>query len=139
MAKNHRVELRLNDEDYERLRQRAESFQTTMTGAVESLLRISAPVALFNVRDVGVRGRRRVSVRFSSGMVVHGFLWSRGRQLLAPRVRVRGRYVPIVQGSKEFWHLLREAFEQKLARDGHPWDVEPNRDLELAGVRLAAL
>jgi hypothetical protein len=136
MAKNHRIEVRLNEEDYQRLRQRAEVLGTTLTGAVESLLRVSSSVALFNVRSVGVRGRRRVSVRFSSGMAVHGFLWSRGGQLLAPRVHTPKGYVPIVRGSKAFWKQLRALFERELPEHIY---VAPDGEVEVADARFAAM
>lgn len=141
MAKNNRVDIRLNDDDYQHLKARAASCQMTLTGAVESLLRVSAPVALFGVRNVGVRGRRRVSVRFSNGMVVHGFLWSNGGQLLGPRIRTNGGWVPIVDGSPEFWHLLRELFETKLTREQgqYRWEVQPEEVLEAAEARFAGV
>ena len=50
-------------------------------------------------------------MRFSSGMVVHGFLWSQRRQLLGPRIQVHTpaglRWRRIVDGSRDFWRTLR--------------------------------
>jgi len=54
MAKNHRVEIRLGEEeDYQTLLARAEQFDDTMTGAIEHLLRMAVPVAICGVRAVG--------------------------------------------------------------------------------------
>ena len=127
MAKNHRVEIRLSEEDYQTLRERAELYHDTMTGAIERLLYMSVPIGICGVRAVGNQGRRTFSVRFSSGMVVHGFLWSQGRQLLGPRIRVPRpgggwRWRRIVDGSPQFWHTLREFCEEEL--EGQAEEVE---------------
>lgn len=117
MAKNHRVEVRLNDDEYDLLREQAAFYGTSLTAAVERLLHIPFPVAAVGVREVGVRGRRRVNIRFSNGMVVHGFLWSRRGQLLAPAVRGDYGYVRIVNGSPEFWRTLRQFCARELGVD----------------------
>lgn len=117
MAKNHRVELRLNDDDYQLLQERAGHHRTTMTKAVESLLHLAVPVRLDGVYEVGVMGRRRFSVRFSNGMTVHGFLWSRGRQLLPPMYRTDNGYRRTVDGTLAFWHSLRELCVAQLEAD----------------------
>jgi len=44
MAKNHRVEIRLSEEDYQTLRERAEQYHDTMTGAIERLLHMGVPI-----------------------------------------------------------------------------------------------
>lgn len=118
MPKKHRVEIRLSDEDYQTLRERAAQYDDTLTGAIERLLHTSVPVGICGVEEVGKKGRRRFSVRFSSGMIVHGFLWSRGGQLLGPRVRVEhqggSHWFRIVDGSRAFWHRLRELCKEEL-------------------------
>ena len=119
MRKNHRVEIRLSDEDYQTLQERASQYDDTLTGVIERLLHTSVPVGICGVRQVGNQGRRRFSVRFSSGMIVHGFLWSQGGQLLGPRIRVHAqgggwRWLRIVSGSPAFWHQLRELCEEEL-------------------------
>jgi len=127
MAKNRRVEIRLSEEDYQTLRERAERYGDTMTAAIERLLHMGVPIGICGVRRVGNRGRRTFSVRFSSGMVVHGFLWSRGGQLLGPRIRVASpgggsRWRRIVDGSPQFWRALREICEAEL--EGQAEEVE---------------
>lgn len=119
MAKKHRVEIRLSDEDYQTLQERAAQNDDTLTGTIERLLHTNVPVGICGVRQVGNQGRRRFSVRFSNGMIVHGFLWSQGGQLLGPRMRVYtqgggSRWLRIVSGSPAFWHQLRDLCEQEL-------------------------
>jgi len=133
MAKNRRVEIRLSEEDYRTLCARAEQYHDTMTGAIERLLRMGVPVGIRGVRPVGNQGRRTFSVRFSSGMVVHGFLWSRGGQLLGPRIRVPNpnggwRWRRIVDGSRQFWLAIRELCEEELggqAEEAQTEEQEP--------------
>jgi hypothetical protein len=119
MPKKHRVEIRLSDENYQTLQDRVAQYDDTITGVIERLLHTSVPVGICGVRQVGNEGRRRFSVRFSSGMIVHGFLWSQGGQLLGPRIRVPRpdggwRWFRIVDGSSAFWHQLRELCEEEL-------------------------
>jgi hypothetical protein len=125
MAKNRRVEIRLNEEDYHSLLARADQYGESMTGAIERLLHMAVPVGICGVREVGSRGRRRFSLRFSNGMIVHGFLWSRGHQLLGPRVQVFTETGPhwsrLVDGPREFWQQVRELCEDKL-------EIEPTQD-----------
>ena len=127
MAKNHRVEVRLSDEDYQTLRERAEQYDDTMTGAIERLLHMNVPVAICGVRHVRTQGRRRFSVRFSGGMVVHGSLWSQGGQLLGPRIQVHTpaglRWRRILDGSRDFWRALRALCEKEL--EGEAEEIEP--------------
>jgi len=129
MAKNHRVEIRLGEEeDYQTLLARAEQFDDTMTGAIEHLLRMAVPVAICGVRAVGSQGRRRFSVRFSSGMVVHGFLWSQRRQLLGPRIQVHTpaglRWRRIVDGSRDFWRTLRALCVKEFVGESQEIELE---------------
>jgi hypothetical protein len=124
----------LNDEDYRRLKGIAEYHQTTLTGAVELVLRVARPTAVLGVQDVGVRGRRRVNIQFSNGMIVHGFLWSRGGQLLAPSIpNPRGQgYIRLVNGTREFWHSLRRFVAAELGVDDVPVEEPaPDREGEL--------
>jgi hypothetical protein len=127
MAKEHRIEVRLGEEDYRSLLDRTELYGGSVTRAIEGLLRIAVPTKICGVRGVGVAGRRRFSVQFSNGMIIHGFLWSRGHQLLGPRVwNENGRWARIVDGSPEFWHRLRDLCE---------WELEPEPEL-LEKVRV---
>lgn len=129
MPKNRRIEIRLSEEDYQTLRARAEQYHDTMTGAIERLLRMGVPTGICGVRYAGKQGRRRFSVRFSSGMVVHGFLWSKGGQLLGPRIRVPrpgggSRWHRIVDGSKQFWHALRGICKDEFAGEAEEIEQE---------------
>lgn len=108
MPKNHRVELRLNGQDYQLLNERAGYFGVTRTRAVETLVRMAVPMRIYGGYEVGTRGRHRLSIRFTNGMSVHGFLWSRGGQLLGPTVVASGRRTRIVDGTPEFWRRVHE-------------------------------
>lgn len=50
MAKTHRIEVRLNDEDHALLVKRAHGFGGNMTEAIESLLHAIRPVAILGVK-----------------------------------------------------------------------------------------
>jgi hypothetical protein len=133
LCPNRRVELRLTEKDYQNLRRVADFYGTTLTHAVEILLRTSQPLAVRSVQEVGVRGRRRVSIQFSNGMIVNGFLWSRGGLLLGPTIRAHGGYrVRIVHGSREFWDTLRRFCRAELGVAHEPQDAR-------AGDRAAEL
>ena len=119
MAKTRRVEIRLTDEDHALLRKRSQNFDGSMTKAIESLLHSIRPADIIGVRPAGKRGRVRFSLRFSNGMVVHGFLWSRGGQLLGPSVFDRGRWCRIVDGPKQFWCDVRSLCEEFLTTTGY--------------------
>jgi hypothetical protein len=109
MPKTRRVQIRLTEEDHALLTARAQQhFDGSITRAIEWYIRIFRPAAIIGVRPAGRRGRVSFSVRFSNGMVVHGFLWSRGGQLLRPRHWAGDHYVRQVDGSREFWADLRE-------------------------------
>lgn len=114
MAKTRRVEFRLSDEDHALLVQQAHRFGGSMTEAIQSLLHAIRPVAIIGVRPAGKRGRVRFSLRFSNGMVIHGFLWSRGGQLLGPSVFYEGRWYKVIQGPKQFWRDVRSLCEESL-------------------------
>lgn len=114
MAKTHRIDIRLNDADHALLVKRAHEFGGNMTEAIESLLHSIRPVAILGVKNVGKRGRVRFSLRFSNGMVVHGFLWSRGGQLLGPSVFDKGHWHRIVNGPRRFWRDVRSLCEESL-------------------------
>ena len=109
MPKTRRIEVRLTEEDHAALMARAQQhFEGSITKAIEWYLRIFRPATIIRVRPVGNRGRVSFSIRFFNGMVVHGFLWSRGGQLLAPRHRDGNHFVRHLDGSREFWAVLRE-------------------------------
>jgi hypothetical protein len=133
MAKNHRVELRLSDHDYQLLNERANYYGTTLTQAVETLLHTAVPVRVCGVYSVGEMGRRRLNITFSNGMTVHGFLWSRGGQLLGPSVIADQGRVRIVNGTREFWRALREFCTRHVGLEDEPAD--PNADLNLALIQ----
>jgi hypothetical protein len=115
MTKSRRVEVRLSDDCYQTLLDRSKQYDGNITRTIEGLLRVAVPVRILGVTRVGATGRRRFSVQFSSGMVVHGFLWSCGKQLLGPRVLdKKGKWCRIVDGSPDFWHALRDMCEQEL-------------------------
>jgi len=129
MPKDRRIEIRLSEEDYQILRERAEQYHDTMTGAIERLLHMGVPIGICGVRYVGSQGRRTFSVRFSSGMVVHGFLWSKRGQLLGPRIRVPrpgggSRWHRIVDGSKQFWQALRGICQEDLGGGAEEIETE---------------
>jgi hypothetical protein len=114
MPKTHRVEVCLNEKDDALLEKWAEYFGTTKTGAIEELLHEARTAGIIGVRPAGVRHRTEFSLRLTNGMVVHGFMWSRGGQLLGPRVRVGDRYVKIVDGSREFWTDLKAQCHERF-------------------------
>lgn len=119
MSKTRRVEIRLTDEDHALLRKRSQNFDGSMTKAIESLLHTIRPAEIIGVRPAGKRGRVRFSLRFSNGMVVHGFLWSRGGQLLGPSVFDKGRWYRIVEGPRQFWRDVRALCEEFLTTSRH--------------------
>jgi hypothetical protein len=106
MPKTRRVQIRLSEEDHALLVEQARQWGG-ITAAIEAFLHRPRPAEIVGVRRVGRRGRVSMSVRFSNGLVVHGFLWSRGGQLLAPGHRDGDRWVQHIDGSREFWALLR--------------------------------
>jgi len=118
MSKTRRVEIRLTDEDHALLRKRSHNFDGSMTEAIESLLHTVRPADIIGVRPAGKRGRVRFSLRYSNGMVVHGFLWSRGGQLLGPTVFNKGRWYRIVDGPRQFWRDVRSLCEELLTTSG---------------------
>lgn len=119
MSKTRRVEIRLTEEDHALLRQRSQNFDGSMTKAIESLLHSIRPAAIIGVRAAGTRGRVRFSLRFSNGMVVQGFLWSRGGQLLGPSVFDEGRWYRIVEGPRQFWRDVRALCEEFFTTSGY--------------------
>src|SRR5260370_15168622 len=114
MSKKRRVESRLTDEAHGLLLERSQKFGGSMTEAIESLLHAIRPADIIGVRPAGTRGRIRFSMRFSNGMVVHGFLWSRCGQLLGPRVFHKDHWYKIIEGPREFWHDVRDLCEERL-------------------------
>lgn len=116
MAKTRRVEVRLSDEDHDLLVKQAQRFGGNMTEAIQALLHTIRPVAILGVKEVGTRGRVSFSLRFSNGMVVHGFLWSRGGQLLGPSHFYKGSWYRVVEGPKQFWRNVRSLCEDFLTR-----------------------
>jgi hypothetical protein len=132
MPKTRRVQIRLTHDDHALLLKEAHEWGG-ITSAIEGFLHRLRPAAIVGVRRVGFRGRVSFSIRFSNGMVVHGFLWSRGGQLLAPRHRDGPRMVRHLDGSREFWARLRE-----FCRDwfSAPALVEQEDEYEEVGTRL---
>lgn len=116
MAKTRRVEVRLSDEDHALLVEQSHRFGGSMTQAIQSLLHAIRPVAILAVKEVGTRGRVSFSLRFSNGMVVHGFLWSRRGQLLGPSYFYKGSWCRTVEGPKQFWRDVRSLCEEFLTR-----------------------
>ena len=51
MAKNKRVEVRLDDQHHSHLLAMAKHYRMTMTEAIEALIRMSVPTEVFNVRS----------------------------------------------------------------------------------------
>jgi len=129
MPKTHRVEVRLTEEDHALLTERAREYGG-ITRAIEALLHRFKPAAIVGVRTAGRRGRVSFSIRFSNGMVVHGFLWSRGGQLLGPRHWDRGHFVRHLDGSREFWAMLRQ-----FCRDWFSAPAEVDQEPEYEEVR----
>jgi hypothetical protein len=126
MPKTRRVEVRLTEEDYVLLIERARE-NGGITRTIEAFLHTLRPAAIIGICPVGNRGRVSFSVRFSNEMVVHGFLWSRGGQLLAPQHRDGNHFVRHLDGSREFWAMLRQ-----FCRDWFrvPAQVEPEPEYE---------
>jgi len=114
VSKTRRVEIRLTDEDHALLLKRAQKFGGSMTKTMESLLHAIRPADIIGVKPVGKRGRVGFSLRFSNGMVVHGFLWSRGGQLLGPRVFHKDHWYRILDGPRQFWLDVRDLCEEQL-------------------------
>ena len=123
MTKDRRIEIRLDDDQFRKLSLIRKYHETGITGAISILLETCVPTRICGERVVyyGRRRRTRFNVCFSNGLVVHGFLWSRGGQLLGPRVWDQGREIRIVDGSDAFWNRLRkyckDYFESNAARD----------------------
>jgi hypothetical protein len=124
MPKTHRVEVRLSEEDYALLMERARE-NGGITRTIEVFLHRLRPAAIIGVRPAGRRGRVSFSIRFSNGMVVHGFLWSRGGQLLAPQHRDGNHLVRHLDGSREFWAMLRQFCQDSFTASTQ---VEPERE-----------
>jgi hypothetical protein len=120
MSKTRRIEVRLTDEDHALLCERAQGFGGSITKTVESFLHALRPVSVIGIRSVGNRGRVRFSVRFSNQMVVHGFLWSRGGQLLGPRIWAGNHWSPIVSGPPGFWTAVRHLCEERFSETAQP-------------------
>jgi hypothetical protein len=128
MSKTRRVDIRLTDEDHALLRKRSQNFDGSMTRAIESLLHTIRPADIIGVRPAGKRGRVRFSLRFSNGMVVHGFLWSRGGQLLGPSVYDKGRWYRIIDGPRQFWRDVRSLCEEFLTTSGN--NIQDTHELQ---------
>jgi hypothetical protein len=126
MPKTRRIQIRLSEEDHALLMERAEECGG-ITAAIEAFLRRFRPAAVVGIRRAGYRGRVSLSIRFSNGMVVHGFLWSRGGQLLGPRHRNGDHWVRHLDGSREFWGMLRQFCRNWFAA---PVEVEPEPEYE---------
>jgi len=134
MTKRNRVEVRLNDRDYQLLRNRAAEEGATLTQTIEWLLHTACPTRVVGVREVGSRGRRRVGIRFSNGLTVQGFLWSRGGQLLPPKVRTDRGFVPIIHATPGLWGALREFLTDELGVESNPAELEAADEAELVGA-----
>jgi len=136
MTKRNRVEVRLNDRDYQLLGDRAAEEGATLTETIEWLLHNARPTRVVGVREVGLRGRRRLGIRFSNGLTVHGFLWSRGGQLLPPQIPTDRGFVPIVNATPGLWRALREFLTNELGVENNPTDLEAVDEAELVGAHL---
>jgi hypothetical protein len=129
MPKTHRVEVRLSEEDYALLMERAQE-NGGITRTLEDFLRRFRPAAIVGVRPAGRRGRVSCSIRVSNCMFVHGFLWSRGGQLLAPQHRDGNHLVRHLDGSREFWAMLRQFCREWFTARA---EVEPEPEYEEVG------
>jgi hypothetical protein len=110
------------------LMERAKDFRGNITKTIEWLLRSVKRAAIIGVRPVGNRGRRvSFSIRFPNGMVVHGFFWSRGGQLLGPRRRTENRWTRSVDGPPRFWGAVRQLCEEHFAPQA---EQEPGREYQ---------
>jgi hypothetical protein len=134
MPKTRRVQIRLTEEDHALLMEKAQEYGG-ITSAIEVFLHRLRPAAIVGVRRVGSRGRVSLSIRFSNGMVVHGFLWSRGGQLLAPRHRDGDHMVRHLDGSREFWVNLREFCRHWFTA---PAEVEQEPEYEEVGTQMTS-
>jgi len=116
MPKTHRIEVRLTEEDHALLMDRAQDFGRSITETIEWFLHTLRPAAIIGIYPVGRRGCISFSVRFSNGMVVHGFLWSRGGQLLAPRHWAGNHWVLHMNGPRTFWSAVRQMCLEHFSR-----------------------